>query len=247
MPSIHCTSIVDICTQLSQRHQPKACLLTVFLCVLLLTPCCRLVAREKSITRSTPEDFPCDYDTDAIVVHMGGFSVIAPSSAAAAAAAAAANATTPRPHWTSEESSPSAEEDDSFCGDVPQAAAAAVQGKARQAGRGRGSPEHSREQVLQLQLYSIAAPKMRRLPQHTSDLQALGWCQPVRQKQGWRQVQKDYFQAPGERIQCVSIGDTLQHACKELEVLSYCDVQTRVVGARAATIHASTYSCSVEF
>jgi hypothetical protein len=172
-----------------------------FILSLLLLAYCSLVTRKKSTTRSTPEDLPCDYDTDAIVVHMGGFSVVAASSAAAAAAAAAAaNGTTVRPNWTSEESSLSAEEDDSFCGDVPQAAAAAVQSKARQAGRGRGSLELGREQVLQLQLYSIAAPKMRRLPQHTSDLQVLGWCQPVRPKQGWRQLQKDYFQAPGERV-----------------------------------------------
>lgn len=120
---------------------------------------------------------PSDYDTDAIVVHMGGFLVTTPSSAAAAT--------------TSGESSHSAEDDDS-CGGEP---AAALAGKARRAARRTGNSR--KEKTVHLQLYSIAAPKMRRLPQHTSDLHLMGWCQAVQQKQGWVQVQKDYFKAPG--------------------------------------------------
>jgi len=50
-----------------------------------------------------------------------------------------------------------------------------------------------------LHLYSIAAPGMRRPPEVTQDLsRVLGWAEPVKMKPGWKQIQKGYFEAPGE-------------------------------------------------
>jgi hypothetical protein len=54
-------------------------------------------------------------------------------------------------------------------------------------------------QVQQLHLYSIASPGMRRWPDTTQDLGvALAWAEPVNMKPGWAQLQKGFFQAPGE-------------------------------------------------
>jgi hypothetical protein len=55
-------------------------------------------------------------------------------------------------------------------------------------------------QVQQLHLYSIASPGMRRWPDNTQDLgAALAWAEPVNMKPGWVQLQKGFFQAPGEQ------------------------------------------------
>jgi hypothetical protein len=54
-------------------------------------------------------------------------------------------------------------------------------------------------QVQQLHLYSIASPGMRRWPDNTQDLgAALAWAEPVNMKPGWVQLQKGFFQAPGD-------------------------------------------------
>jgi hypothetical protein len=41
---------------------------------------------------------------------------------------------------------------------------------------------------------------MRRRPEMTQDLsRVLGWAEPVKMKPGWKQIQKGYFEAPGQR------------------------------------------------
>jgi len=73
---------------------------------------------------------------------------------------------------------------------------------------------------MHLQLYSVAAPKMRQLPQTTNQLQSCtAWMQPVRVKPGWVQVQKDYFQAPGVPRGCQGSSNkamTVQHTVQAL-------------------------------
>lgn len=142
---------------------------------------CSCSAHSDSSSSHAAELAQCDYDTDAIVVHMGSFT-------APAASGTAADSKLPPLTTTTDDSTPSGEEDSG--GELPPAAPRRSK-RASLEGRGKGRPVY-------LQLYSIAAPRMRRMPQHTQELQSCtAWCQPVRAKQGWVQVQKDYFQAPG--------------------------------------------------
>jgi hypothetical protein len=169
-------------------------LTVVLLVVLCFIPCSRS-SRSDYFTSSSPDYLPRDYHTDAVVLHMGGF--IAP---AVSHQPAAANSNQPQ-HLTStfDDSTPSAEDDDAY-GEPPPAVAAAFKSssRARRTKRRASMDEQGKQRITQLQLYLIAAPKMRQLPQHTSELQSyMSWCQPVRAKPGWQQVQKDYFAAPG--------------------------------------------------
>jgi hypothetical protein len=150
-------------------------------CVLCLCTCvCSFGGSGRASTGSGPEEQPCDYDTDALVVHMGGFTAPATSQRGLGSSSSHGQ----QPLSASDASGPSAEEEDDLCEEP-----APVGIDARRRGKQRG---------IQLQLYAIAAPKMRRLPQHSSELQSCAsWCQPVRVKPGWVQVQKDYFAAPG--------------------------------------------------
>lgn len=145
------------------------------------TGCCSFVGSGGASAGSGPEEQPRDYDTDALVVHMGGFRAPATSQRGLGSSSHGQ-----QPLSASDASGPSAEEEDDLC---EEPASAGVDTRRR--GKQRG---------IQLQLYAIAAPKMRRLPQHSSELQSCAsWCQPVRVKPGWVQVQKDYFAAPGAR------------------------------------------------
>lgn len=122
-----------------------------------------------------------DYDADAIVVHMGCFEVPLLSEA-----------------------------DDS-----KDRASAAPQGKVElviDGGRTKsisGVEPVTKERTaaggslrkVQMQLYSVAAPGMRKQPETTQELAHYkGWCEPVNVKSGWLQVQKGYFDAPGELL-----------------------------------------------
>lgn len=147
------------------------------LLVLCLVSVCSLGGSGRTSTESGPEEQPRDYDTDALVVHMGGFTAPATSRRSLGSHQGQP------PLSASDNSGPSAEEDDA----CEEQAPTGIDGRRRAKQRG-----------MQLQLYALAAPKMRRLPQHSSELQSCAsWCQPVRVKPGWVQVQKDYFAAPG--------------------------------------------------
>jgi hypothetical protein len=159
---------------------------------------CSRNSRTASFTSSTPDDLPRDYDTDAVVLHMGGFTAPAVSQQPAAG-----NSNRPQHLTSTSDDSPSAEDDDA-CEEPPPAGAVGFQSSSlAKRGKWRAAMDvRGNQRVMQLQLYLIATPKMRWLPQHTSELQSCtSWCQPVRAKLGWQQVQKDYFAAPGTRTQ----------------------------------------------
>lgn len=158
----------------------------------MLVLCSRGV-RQDSFTSGSADEVPRDYDTDAIVVHMGGFKAPAPTPHNLHSNGQQAQHTS-----TSDDSTPSAEDEDA-CEEPPPAGATA-DGRNRMARRrAQDAAARCKERSTQLQLYAAAAPKMRRLPQHSSELQSCSaWCQPVRAKPGWQQVQKDYFAAPGK-------------------------------------------------
>lgn len=170
---------------------------------LLLAPCAASSGgANDSFSSSSTEEFPRDYDTDTIVVHMGGFKAPLPAPQPADRAGLMTT--------TSDDSTPSAEDDS--CDELAAMAAAAA-GADTGPGRGKRGRRKSLEgrgegAKMHLQLYSIAAPNMRRLPQNTNQLQSCtAWVQPVRMKPGWVQVQKDYFQAPGAPGGCQGISN----------------------------------------
>lgn len=75
-------------------------------------------------------------------------------------------------------------------------------GGGRRSGKSKGATAKSPRQ--QLQLYSIASPGMRRSATSTRDLARFtSWSDAVNMKAGWVQLQKGYFDAPGERAPCV--------------------------------------------
>lgn len=144
---------------------------------------------------------------------MGGFKAPAPTPHSTPAVGAQAQHTS-----TSDESTPTAEDEDTC--EEPPPAGASVNGRSRLARRrAREAAARGKERSTQLQLYAAAAPKMRRLPQHSGELQSCSaWCQPVRAKPGWQQVQKDYFAAPGEAQRAVPspvVLPVLCNACQQ--------------------------------
>lgn len=186
---LHCT-----CTRLSWQHVHKTSLFNQH----AVCPHQHNTNRDKTHGSFSSSDqlSQRDYDTDALVVHMGGF--IAPTG----------GNSKPLNQFTtstSDNSTQSADDDDGDAeglADLPPVSAAAAARAARRRNKRRASMEgragSSGKGRVHLQLYSIAAPAMRRQAQHTSELGASSaWCQPVRVKPGWLQVQKNYFQAPG--------------------------------------------------
>lgn len=62
-------------------------------------------------------------------------------------------------------------------------------------------PQLQQQRKQQLHLYSIAAPGMRHSSQNMQELsQLMAWADAVNMRPGWVQVQKGYFEAPGEHI-----------------------------------------------
>jgi hypothetical protein len=171
-----------------------------------------------SFSSKTGKEVPHDYESDAIVVHMGAF--------AAPALLGSSNSKGPQGiPTTTDDSNPSGDDEDS-CEEPPpvlsaqqQAAAARGAGKptarSQRAGRRGSQAKPDRSQLVQL--YSIAAPGMRHLAHDTAELSVCtAWCQPVRARPDWSQVQKDYFQAPG----VYSGSKVLRVLCGPLRMLS---------------------------
>lgn len=159
---------------------------------------------------SAGKEVPHDYESDAIVVHMGAFAappLLGPSNSKDPQAVPT----------TTDDSNPSGDDDDS-CEEPPpvlsaqQQAAAASRGADKSTARSqrasRRGQEAKQDKKHLVQLYSIAAPGMRRLAHDTTELSlCTAWCQPVTARSDWSQVQKDYFQAPGEDMDvcCVDV------------------------------------------
>jgi hypothetical protein len=180
---------------------------------------------------SAGKEVPHDYESDAIVVHMGAFAapaLLGPSNGKSPQAVAT----------TTDDSNPSGDDDDS-CEEPPpvqsaQQQAATSRGANKATARGqrpsRRAQEGRPEKTQLVQLYSIAAPGMRRLAHDTAELSVCtAWCQPVRARPDWSQVQKDYFQAPGVCTcvyTCVCCVDRMSMCYVSMGVLLPC-VQTK--------------------
>lgn len=141
------------------------------------------IPREASFSSASLMQDAQDYDNDAIVVHMGCFEV---------------------PAW-------------SFSDDGSHGRSSPVQSQNIELVINHnktcsvtplesGSPSKERQPSPflnavgkeQLQLYSVAAPGMRKPPDNMEELvHYKGWCEPVNARPGWVQVQKGFFDAPG--------------------------------------------------
>lgn len=159
--------------------------------------------REASFSSAVQNRDIQDYDNDALVVHMGAFEP--------PAQAVHQRKHTEAPGATSDSSLPStpASEDEARDTAGPLAgkdvAAAGGDGGEAAGGRGVSDSKGKRTIVLRkakvLQLYAVAAPGMRRVPNTTQDMaQCLSWGAAVAIKPKWTKVQKGYFDAPGERM-----------------------------------------------
>lgn len=161
---------------LQAAHAAKKLLLAVSVACQL----CR-IPRELSFSSDAGGQDAQDYDNDALVVHMGSFEVPALSLP-----------------------------DDSPTGKSPAAQRGSIE-LVIESGRSRSITKLEKDadrqavaaaaSVEPLQLYSVAAPGMRKPPENTQDLvHYKGWCEPVNMKTGWVKVQKGYFDAPGMRF-----------------------------------------------
>jgi hypothetical protein len=193
----------------------------------VLNICCSC-RREASFSSPLPEDEPQDYEHDAIVVHMGRFAAETPLPSGQAAAASSSEDTKPAPDQQQqqgkagksgksgkEKRASKADEPGGNVGNTSDGAAAPVADEKSAANlellfvgsrvqRTQSCKKAASKKVLQVQqlhLYSIASPGMRRWPDNTQDLgAALAWAESVNLKPGWVQLQKGFFQAPGERF-----------------------------------------------